>query len=214
MVDRESRKKQITAKRRQQILDAALDLFSKQGYAASTMPEIARAAGLAAGTIYIYFPSKRELFVSVIERLMVAPMLNIFKNETGDNFQKTLKIALNERLSILQSVLLTKLLSLIGEIQRDAELRAIFMEKLIGPFLARMEELYRARIEAGEFRPMEPAITVRLVGGMMLGMNLLKSIEGDISPLSRLPPGQIIDEMINFVFFGLNQPGDNQRVAK
>jgi AcrR family transcriptional regulator len=214
MADRESRKKQITSKRRQQILDAALDLFAKQGYAATTMPEIARSAGLAAGTIYIYYPGKRELFVSVIESLMVVPILNIFKNETGDNFQKTLKKALNERLSILQSVIFTKLLSLIGEIQRDAELRALFMEKLIRPFLARMEELYRARIEAGEFRPMEPAITVRLVGGMMLGMNLLKSIEGEISPLNRLPQGQIIDEMMNFVLLGLNQPGDNPRAAK
>jgi len=214
MADRETRKKQIGDKRRQQILDAALDLFAKQGYAESTMPEIARSAGLATGTIYIYYPSKRELFIAVIESLMVVPILNVFKNETGENFQKTLKKALNERLSILQSVLLTKLLSLIGEIQRDAELRAIFMEKLIRPFLARMEELYRARVEAGEFRPMEPAVTVRLVGGMMLGMNFLKSIEGENSPLNRLPQGQIIDEMVNFVLFGLNQPGAKPRAGK
>ncbi len=214
MADRETRKKQIGDKRRQQILDAALDLFAKQGYAESTMPEIARSAGLATGTIYIYYPSKRELFIAVIESLMVVPILNVFKNETGENFQKTLKKALNERLSILQSVLLTKLLSLIGEIQRDAELRAIFMEKLIRPFLARMEELYRARVEAGEFRPMEPAVTVRLVGGMMLGMNFLKSIEGENSPLNRLPQGQIVDEMVNFVLFGLNQPGAKPRAGK
>jgi AcrR family transcriptional regulator len=210
MPDRESRKKQITAKRRQQILDAALDVFARKGYTASTIPEIAKLAGLAAGTIYLYYPSKRELFVAVIESLMVIPIVNIFENETGENFKKTIKTALNERLAILQSILLTRLISFIGEIQRDPELLAIFMEKLIQPFLSRMETYYQARIDSGEFRSMEPAITVRLVGSLMLGMNLLKSIEGDASPLSRLPQSQVVDEIVNFVLHGLEK-GNNRR---
>ncbi len=147
--------------------------------------------------------------MAVIESLMVAPLIDIFENETGDNFTKTLKKALTERLSILQSVLLTRLLSLIGEIQRDPELRAIFMEKLIRPFLSRMEDYYRARIDSEEFRPMEPAITVRLVGGMMIGMNLLKSIEGDASPLRRFPQSQVVDEIMNFILHGLSKNNDS-----
>ncbi len=45
MPDRESRKKQITAKRCRQILDAALDVFAQKGYTAATIPEIAKLAG-------------------------------------------------------------------------------------------------------------------------------------------------------------------------
>ena len=212
MPDRESRRKLITVKRRQQILDAALEVFAHKGYTAATIPEIAKAAGLAAGTIYIYYPSKRELFVAVIENLLVAPLINIFENPTGDSFQKTLKNAINDRLSVLQNVLLTRLLCLIGEIQRDPELRAIFMEKLIRPFLSRMETFYQTRIDSGEFRPMETAVTVRLVGGLMLGMNLLKSIEGDSSPLSRLPQSQIVDEIMNFVLHGLSKGIDESKI--
>ena len=60
MPDRETRKKQILAKRQEQILKAAMEVFSRKGYAAATIPEIARLAGIAAGTIYLYYPSKRD----------------------------------------------------------------------------------------------------------------------------------------------------------
>lgn len=46
---------------RQAILDAALDLFEEHGYATSTVPDIARQAGIATGTIYIYFKTKETL---------------------------------------------------------------------------------------------------------------------------------------------------------
>jgi AcrR family transcriptional regulator len=57
MTDRKSRKKEVTARRREQILKAATEVFIRKGFGAATIPEIARTAGLAAGTIYLYFPS-------------------------------------------------------------------------------------------------------------------------------------------------------------
>lgn len=48
-------------KTRQDIMDAALDLFEERGYASSTVPEIAERAGIATGTIYIYFKTKEAL---------------------------------------------------------------------------------------------------------------------------------------------------------
>lgn len=47
--------------KRQRILDAALDLFEKRGFDGVAVPEIARAAGVATGTIYRYFKTKEEL---------------------------------------------------------------------------------------------------------------------------------------------------------
>ena len=68
----------ITARRQEQILAAALEIFSQKGYTAATIPEIARKAGLAAGTIYLYFPNKRDLFIKVIEELHGDSSLNDF----------------------------------------------------------------------------------------------------------------------------------------
>jgi AcrR family transcriptional regulator len=53
--------------KRQAILDAALGLFAEQGFHGTSVPEIARAAGVAAGTIYRYFESK-DAVVNVLYR--------------------------------------------------------------------------------------------------------------------------------------------------
>ena len=49
-----------------QILEAALDVFGEKGLAAARLDDIAARAGVAKGTIYLYFPNKDELFRAVI----------------------------------------------------------------------------------------------------------------------------------------------------
>lgn len=56
------------AKRREQLLDTAAKLFALHGYAGATTSEIARAAGVTEPIIYRHFPSKREMFIALIER--------------------------------------------------------------------------------------------------------------------------------------------------
>jgi AcrR family transcriptional regulator len=51
------------------ILDAALDLFVERGFHGTTMPELARRAKVAAGTIYLYFPGKEELVNALLAHL-------------------------------------------------------------------------------------------------------------------------------------------------
>jgi AcrR family transcriptional regulator len=53
---------------RERILDAALELFRTQGYAATTMRQIAEAAGVAVGNAYYYFASKDQLILAFYER--------------------------------------------------------------------------------------------------------------------------------------------------
>jgi AcrR family transcriptional regulator len=58
--------------RRDQIIDAAASCFSRNGFAATTMPEIAAAAELSAGAFYRYFVSKEDLFLTAVaERVAV-----------------------------------------------------------------------------------------------------------------------------------------------
>ncbi|HWT81517.1 MAG TPA: helix-turn-helix domain-containing protein, partial [Candidatus Methylomirabilis sp.] len=52
--------------RGRQILAAARQLFWKQGFSRTTMPEIAAAAELAPGTLYLYFPSKDALYIELL----------------------------------------------------------------------------------------------------------------------------------------------------
>jgi AcrR family transcriptional regulator len=56
--------------RRQDILDAAERLFRTRPEALASMDELAAAAGVAKGTLYLYFPSKEELLVALHERHM------------------------------------------------------------------------------------------------------------------------------------------------
>ncbi len=55
---------------RRQVLDAALDLFSRQGYRATTVREIADAAGVSTGNLYHHFPDKEAIFGTLLEELM------------------------------------------------------------------------------------------------------------------------------------------------
>jgi AcrR family transcriptional regulator len=54
--------------RRRDILDAATRLFGERGFDTATIQLIAREAGVAAGTVYLYFPSKESILESLEER--------------------------------------------------------------------------------------------------------------------------------------------------
>src|SRR5437868_12287005 len=56
--------------KRDAILRAAIDLFAERGYFNSQVADVARAAGVAAGTVYLYFKSKDDLLVSIFDRSM------------------------------------------------------------------------------------------------------------------------------------------------
>ena len=55
---------------RRRVLDAAAELFVTQGYAGTTLRQIAAAAGIQAGSIYHHFDSKDALFVAVLRNGM------------------------------------------------------------------------------------------------------------------------------------------------
>jgi AcrR family transcriptional regulator len=54
--------------REKRILDTAIELLQKWGYRKTTLEDIAREAGVAKGTIYLYWPTREKLFVAIIER--------------------------------------------------------------------------------------------------------------------------------------------------
>src|SRR5438128_1306177 len=65
-----SRRDQTAGPKRDVILRAAIDVFADRGYFNAQVADVARAAGVAAGTVYLYFKSKDDLLVSIFERSM------------------------------------------------------------------------------------------------------------------------------------------------
>jgi TetR/AcrR family fatty acid metabolism transcriptional regulator len=56
--------------KREAILRAAIDVFAGRGFFNAQVADVARAAGVAAGTVYLYFRGKDDLLVSIFERTM------------------------------------------------------------------------------------------------------------------------------------------------
>jgi TetR/AcrR family fatty acid metabolism transcriptional regulator len=67
---RKTRAEPPPAPKRDAILRAAIDVFAERGYFNAQVADVARVAGVAAGTVYLYFRSKDDLLISIFERGM------------------------------------------------------------------------------------------------------------------------------------------------
>lgn len=76
----------LTEMRKNQILDAAIDVFAKDGYEKANTENIALMANLGKGTLYRYFKSKETLFLSVVKRnlQMIAESVSTSINNASD----------------------------------------------------------------------------------------------------------------------------------
>jgi AcrR family transcriptional regulator len=131
---RKTRVRKISAEeRRQGILAAALEAFAAQGFAAARLDDVAEKAGVAKGTLYLYFKDKEALFEALILSA-VAPVLARFET-----------LAAQEDISIDR--LLSKFLDLfraeVLETPRKKLLRLIIAE---GPHFPRMARFYHRQV--------------------------------------------------------------------
>lgn len=204
MSAKETGKRKSKVKRRSQILKAALEVFTQKGYAAATVPEIAQAAEVAAGTIYLYYPSKRELFVAVIKNLIITtPLLKLLDKIPQGNLETVLKDILKDRFDLVKNPVFARLPSLMGEVIRDPELKELWLKEFIQNFLGRIEMGSRIMSPANKYREIEPAVAVRAVGGMIIGFMLLRVAEGDTSPLNKMKREKIAEDIVNLLLHGL-----------
>ncbi len=72
-----NRRPQDPEAKREEILDAATELFTQNGYEGTSLKAIASAAGVTANTIYWYFPDKDTLLVGVVDRLVLAALTEL-----------------------------------------------------------------------------------------------------------------------------------------
>ena len=120
-----------TGNKRERILDAAVVEIARRGYAATTVAMIARRAGVADGTIYLYFKNKDEILVQLFERAM-----NRFIDEGRERLDGL--VGAEERLRAIIELHL----ELVG---RDRDM-AIITQVELRHSLHFMEELSRAQV--------------------------------------------------------------------
>ena len=202
---RETRKERITRKRESQILEAALSVFSEKGYGIATIPDIADKAGLAVGSIYNYYPSKRELFIAVIKNFIInAPLLNLIDELPKGNLADIFTQLMQNRLDLIENEDISRMPFLMTEIQRDPELKTMLSEELLQPFFGKMETVYTNLAETDQYINVQPEIIVRMIGGMILGFLMLKMMEGENSPMQKIPREEIAENLTKFLLFGLS----------
>src|SRR4029077_8382820 len=96
-------KKKRLGDKRDRILQAAVKVFARNGFHATRVSEIAKAAGVADGTIYLYFKSKEELLISLfedrVERLLAFMREELPKHETAP---EKLRLLIEMQLGLLE----------------------------------------------------------------------------------------------------------------
>jgi AcrR family transcriptional regulator len=166
------------------ILQAAIEVFSEKGYAAAATSEIAQRAGVAEGTIFRYYKTKKDLLLSIIGPAMsrmLAPFImrnfNVVLDLPYDSFEEFLRAFMINRLEFARKNF--KILKiLIQEIPFQPTLRAQFMENILNKVLERVIEIvehFKAKGEVIELPT--PAIlrfTISSVVGYLLNRLLLQ----------------------------------------
>ena len=62
----------VSEERKDQIMNAAEDVFTQKGFSDARMDDIAEETGLSKGTLYLYFKSKEDLVIAILDRIFLA----------------------------------------------------------------------------------------------------------------------------------------------
>ncbi|GIX16284.1 MAG: hypothetical protein KatS3mg119_0470 [Rhodothalassiaceae bacterium] len=174
--------------RRMAILDAAEEAFLARGFAGARVEAIARAAGVAKGTVYLYFPSKAALFVGVVER-MVAPHFARLRlgAVTERHGSRDLLLGLLEgMLARMAEGRLPRILRLlIAESPRFPQLAQLYHDRVIRRGLDTVEAILARGAARGEWRIADPAATARIIVAPVLMHGIWQVV---FAPVGRTAP--------------------------
>jgi AcrR family transcriptional regulator len=139
-----------SAKRRQ-IVDGARAVFLARGFDAASMSDIARAAGVSKGTLYVYFANKEELFQAIVHEECMFHAEGTFNFDLGDHdvegILTRLGVAFINFLSRPEKA--SALRTVIAIADRMPEIGKVFYETGPAFGIAKLADYLRAQTEAG-----------------------------------------------------------------
>lgn len=141
---------------RQDLLDAAVRLIRSEGIEALTMDRVAEAAGVAKGTVYLYFESKRRLVERAVERL-VEPLVSEVSEVLGSDLPADERLRRMAEANLRYFEENRHLFQAFVHGRFDTRTRA---EQVRAPhyrtILERTTQAVAAGVAAGRFRPLDP----------------------------------------------------------
>lgn len=158
-------RRQQAEERREQILDAALRVFSQKGFAGASIRDIAREVGITEGLIYHYFESKDHLLEACWkERSWHSHVERILSDADGKPVEQVLKAIVSDFLDTLQEHG-QNIRMCIAEMQRNKEMAAEQIER-IEQTSGLIHAFLQSRQDAGELRA---GVNVATAAGLLLG---------------------------------------------
>lgn len=155
----------MTVRRQQEIMDAALKVFAKKGFNGATTKEIAAEAGIAEGTIFRYFKTKKDILLNLVGNHVVKTLAETFDEVSGESDENVLKAIIKNRLQTAEDNKdLIRLL--FTEAQFHPEIRQQFTENIVVKAAGLLEQYISDRIQKGEYRDFDPKIAARSFAGM------------------------------------------------
>jgi TetR/AcrR family fatty acid metabolism transcriptional regulator len=170
--------KQLAEQRRNEILDAASQVFSKYGFAKTIIDQVASQANLGKGTVYQYFKSKNELFLSVGERGMDRlkdSVLMVIEEEKDpiSRIEKAIRAYLSffEQNSNMAAILMQEQSAFKKKVQKR------YFEHYYG-HINKTKEIFKTAISQGLIKDINVDNAISILMGMLSGLVYMWQGEG------------------------------------
>ncbi len=194
----------ITA-RRNQILDAATTVFAEKGFHRATIKDVARAAGIADGTIYTYFSSKTEVLLGILNRLNESTEREMqFALGSEQDVRAFFKAYVRQRISLIWPNA-EVFRAVLPEMLVNAELRDLYYQQVLVPTFRVAEHYFLAQMEEGQLRKVDVPLAVRAIAGTVFGL-LMTQLLGDELIAARWE--ELPEVLTTLMFDGLKPIGD------
>ena len=190
-----------------ELLAAALSLFVEKGFAATTVEAVAARAGVSKGTLFLYFPSKVELFQAVVRENIVGRL-----NEWAQTIERhegpqapLLRELMHQwwqRIGMTEASGITKLV--LSEAGQFPDIARFYQTEVIEPGQALMRQILRRGVASGEFRALNVEHTIHGLFAPMLFLVMWKHSLGLCAPAQpQLDPEAFIDSQLQLLLHGL-----------
>ena len=204
LVNRRGRRKEA---RPGELVAAALDLFVEKGFAATRAEEVAARAGVSKGTLFLYFPTKDDLFKAVVQE-NIAAVLEQGLQEVGTfpgssaELVHYMMVAWWERYGATKASGITKLM--MSEASNFPELAQFYQERVITPGRVLIRSVIQRGIDSGEFRPVPVDYALFSILAPMMFLIMWKHSLGPCCPVNEaIDPMQYLKVQADIVVQGL-----------
>jgi AcrR family transcriptional regulator len=198
--------------RPQELLDAALELFVEKGFAATRSEEVAARAGVAKGTLYLYYPSKEDLLKAVVrENLssLIAEGATIAGTFDGTT-QELLVVLMQtwwERVGNTPASGIFKII--LTEMGNFPDFGRFYVQEVIEPGQQLFTRVLERGIASGELRQVDVFETVHVLIFPMLMLCLHRHSLGPCAGIEpMMDPASFIETHVDVVVRGLLARGD------